>query len=185
MQILIACEESQAVCKAFRELGHEAYSCDIQPCSGGHPEWHIQGDALKSIRGGQLTTMDGQTHSCKWDMLIAHPPCTYLSNVATRSFSLRCTPAEKVVARWEQRAKSAVFFMHFALADIPRIAVENPVGFMNVASDIWSALRYELGPKDLYCTTPFQMSTEPLPIIYTLDYDPDENLCELEEENLE
>lgn len=133
MQILIACEESQAVCKAFRELGHEAYSCDIQPCSGGHPEWHIQGDALKSIPGGQLTTMDGQTHSCKWDMLIAHPPCTYLSNVATRSFSLRCTPAEKVVARWEQRAKSAVFFMHFALADIPRIAVENPVGFMNTA----------------------------------------------------
>lgn len=88
----------------------------------------------KLSRGGQVTTMDGQTHEVgKWDMLIAHPPCTYLSNVATRSFSLRCTPAEKVVARWEQRAKSAVFFMRFILADIPMIAVENPVGFMNTA----------------------------------------------------
>lgn len=134
MKVLIACEESQAVCKAFRELGHEAYSCDIQECSGGHPEWHIMGDALKTIRGGQIITMDGKTHDVgRWDILIAHPPCTYLSNVATRHFSLRCTPAEKVVARWEQRAKSAVFFMFFVLADIPMIAVENPVGFMNTA----------------------------------------------------
>ena len=134
MKVLVACEESQAVCKAFRELGHEAYSCDVQECSGGHPEWHILGDALESIWGGQVTTMDGRTHDVgKWDLLIAHPPCTYLSNVATRSFSLRCTPAEKVVARWEQRARSAVFFMHFVLADIPMIAVENPVGFMNTA----------------------------------------------------
>ena len=68
MKILIACEESQAVCKAFREKGHEAYSCDILPCSGGHPEWHIQGDVLE------------QLDKC-WDMIIAHPPCTYLSNV--------------------------------------------------------------------------------------------------------
>lgn len=68
-----------------------------------------------------------------WDLLIAHPPCTYLSNVATRHFSLRCSPAEKVVARWIERAKAAVFFMRFALADCPRIAVENPVGFMNTA----------------------------------------------------
>lgn len=72
--------------------------------------------------------IDGQ-----WDLIIAHPPCTYLSNVATRSFSLRCTPPEKVVWRWEQRAKAAVFFMYFALADCQRIAVENPVGFMNTA----------------------------------------------------
>ena len=134
MKILIACEESQEVCKAFRAKGHEAYSCDVQECSGGHPEWHILGDALEALQGGQVTTMDGRTHEVgKWDMLIAHPPCTYLSNVATRSFSLRCTPAEKVVARWEQRARSAVFFMHFVLADIPMIAVENPVGFMNTA----------------------------------------------------
>ena len=68
MKILIACEESQAVCKAFRAKGHEAYSCDILPCSGGHPEWHIQGDALI------------EAYSGKYDMMIAHPPCTYLSN---------------------------------------------------------------------------------------------------------
>lgn len=67
MRVLVACEESQEVCKAFRALGHEAYSCDIQPCSGGHPEWHIQVDALKLLK-------------LKWDLIIAHPPCTYLTN---------------------------------------------------------------------------------------------------------
>ena len=134
MKVLVACEESQEVCKAFRALGHEAYSCDIQECSGGHPEWHIQGDALLSLKGGRLFTVDGQIHDIgKWDLLIAHPPCTYLSNVATRHFSLRCTSPEKVIWRWEERAKSAVFFMYFALAEISKIAVENPVGFMNTA----------------------------------------------------
>lgn len=69
MRVLVACEESQEVCKAFRERGHEAYSCDVQPCSGGHPEWHIQGDAL------ELLTQ-------KWDLIIAHPPCTYLTTAS-------------------------------------------------------------------------------------------------------
>lgn len=79
-------------------------------------------------------TMDGVTHDVgKWDLLIAHPPCTYLSNAATRSYSLRVTPAEKVVSRWAERVKAAVFFMRFALADVPKIAVENPVGIMNTA----------------------------------------------------
>lgn len=133
-KVLIACEESQSVCKAFRERGHEAYSCDIQEPSGGHPEWHIHGDAIAALQGGKIVTMDGVTHDIgKWDLLIAHPPCTYLSNVATRAFSLRCTPPEKVVERWQARAQAAVFFMYFALADIPKIAVENPVGFMNSA----------------------------------------------------
>ena len=85
IKILIACEESQTVCKAFRERGFEAYSCDIQEPSGGHPEWHILGDALKAIEGGQVVTMDGKTHDIgKWDLLIAHPPCTYLSNAGAR-----------------------------------------------------------------------------------------------------
>lgn len=134
IKILIACEESQTVCKAFRERGFEAYSCDIQEPSGGHPEWHILGDALKAIEGGRIVTMDGKTHDIgKWDLLIAHPPCTYLSNVATRSFSLRCTAPEKVVARWVERAKGAVFFMRFFAANAERIAIENPIGFMNTA----------------------------------------------------
>ena len=136
MKVLIACEESQTVCKAFREKGHEAYSCDIVECSGGHPEWHIRQDVLPLINGNcEFYTSDGTFHVIdgKWDLLIAHPPCTYLSNVATRHYSLRCTPPDKVVDRWEKRAKSAVFFMMFCLADVPKIAVENPVGFMNSA----------------------------------------------------
>ena len=134
MKVLVACEESQEVCKAFRAKGHEAYSCDIQEPSGGHPEWHILGDVIPVLRGGTVMTMDGTVHEVsKWDLLIAHPPCTYLSNCATRHYSLRCTPAEKVVARWEERARSAVFFMQFLTANADRIAIENPVGFMNSA----------------------------------------------------
>lgn len=134
MKVLVACEESQTVCKAFRGLGHEAYSCDIKKPSGGHPEWHILNDALKTLEGGAVVTMDGRVHNVgKWDMLIAHPPCTYLSNVATRFFSLKCTEPEKVVERWRERAYGAVSFMHFALAHIDKICIENPVGFMNSA----------------------------------------------------
>ena len=134
IKVLVACEESQAVCKAFRERGFEAYSCDIQECSGGHTEWHICGDALKAMIGGKIVTQDGKEHFVdKWDLMIAHPPCTYLSNACTRGFSLRCTPAEKVADRWKNRAEAAVFFMYFALAPIEHIAVENPVGFMNTA----------------------------------------------------
>ena len=134
--ILIACEESQAVCKAFRERGHNAYSCDIEPCSGGHPEWHIQGDCLPIINGDcTFVTADTHTHTQTgpWDLLIAHPQCTYLSNCCTRGFSLKSTPADKVVNRWEQRAIAAVFFMRFIGADCKRIAVENPIGFMTKA----------------------------------------------------
>ena len=103
MNVLIACEESQVVCIAFRQKGHRAFSCDIQECSGGHPEWHIQVDCLPLINGNcKFTTMDGEVHKMdgKWDLLIAHPPCTFLSNVATRQYSLKCCPPEKVIARW-------------------------------------------------------------------------------------
>lgn len=132
MRVLVACEESQAVCIAFRERGHEAYSCDIQECTGGHPEWHIKGDALVAINSGYIKTQEGrEVYIPKWDLLIAHPPCTYLSSVATRSFSLKCTPAEKVCERWKLRLEAAIFFMEFALAPIERIAVENPCGIMN------------------------------------------------------
>ena len=134
MKVLVACEESQRVCMAFREKGHEAYSADIQQPSGGHPDWHILGDCIPIIGGGDFYTMDGHLHTVeKWDMLIAFPPCTYLSNVATRQFSLKCCTPEKVVDRWKERAKASVFFMQFALAPVDMIAIENPVGFMNTA----------------------------------------------------
>lgn len=136
MKVLVACEESQTVCKAFRARGHEAYSADIQEPSGGHPEWHILGDVLPILNGRcKFETMDGKLHEIvgRWDLIIAHPPCTFLSNVATRSFSLRCAPAEKVVERWQKRAKAAVFFMYFVLADCDKICIENPVGFMSTA----------------------------------------------------
>lgn len=134
MKVLVACEESQEVCKAFRAKGHEAYSCDIQNCSGGHPEWHIKGDVLPLINGYcNFSTCDGAEHSIdsKWDLLIAHPPCTYLSIVTNRHLSLRMNPPEKVVSRMWKVAESAVFFMRFVLADCERIAVENPLGFMS------------------------------------------------------
>lgn len=133
MKILIACEESQEVCKAFRAKGHEAYSCDVQECSGGHPEWHILGDALEALQGGQVTTMDGRTHEVgKWDMLIAHPPCTYLTVTGNRWFNIE-RYGEKAVQRHKDRAEAAEFFMAFALADCPRIAIENPIGHMSTA----------------------------------------------------
>lgn len=144
MKILIACEESQRVCTAFRECGHEAYSCDIQECSGGHPEWHIKGNALEVLNpsptfsicpGIEFDTCDKVHHHVdKWDLIIAHPPCTYLSAVTTRHLSLKCTPAEKVVERFWKLAEAAVFFMQFALADCEKICVENPQGFM---SKLW------------------------------------------------
>ena len=125
MKVLIACEESQTVCKAFRARGHEAYSCDIQEPSGGHPEWHILGDALKAIEGGQVTTMDGQAHDVgKWDMLIAHPPCTYLSKAGGNRLRIDGFIQQD---RYERGQKAAEFFLRFLDADIPRIAVENPV----------------------------------------------------------
>lgn len=113
MKVLIACEESQEVCKAFRARGHEAYSCDIQDPSGGHPEWHILGDAIKALEGGQVVTMDGVTHDVgKWDLLIAHPPCTHLAVSGARWF----TEGRKPLSL---RFEAAAFFMKFAEADIP------------------------------------------------------------------
>jgi hypothetical protein len=106
-RILIACEESQTVCKAFREKGFEAYSCDIQDCSGGHPEWHIKGDVLDVIND-------------KWDMMIAHPPCTYISNMSN------CRIKEP--GRLELRIIGMKFFMDIVNVNIKYIAVENPRG---------------------------------------------------------
>ena len=133
MKILVACEESQAVCKEFRRLGHEAYSCDIQPCSGGHPEWHIKGDVLPLLNGRcKFTTMDGETHCIqgKWDMIIAFPPCTYLTITGNRWFNVE-RYGEKAIQRQKAREEAIKFFMSFANADCERIAIENPVGVMS------------------------------------------------------
>jgi hypothetical protein len=111
VRVLVACEESQAVCKAFREKGHEAYSCDIEPCSGGHPEWHIQVDALELLK-------------MRWDMIIAHPPCTYITNAGARwLFAGHKLNKE----RYEKGLEAKDFFMKFLNADCEKIAVENPV----------------------------------------------------------
>nr|DAH52078.1 MAG TPA: Cytosine specific methyltransferase [Caudoviricetes sp.] len=133
MKVLVACEESQEVCKAFRALGHEAYSCDIQEPSGGHPEWHILGDALKAIDGGQVTTMDKQTHDVgKWDLLIAHPPCTYLTVTGNRWFNIS-RYGGKAVQRYKDREEAADFFMRFVKCNSPKVAIENPIGYMSTA----------------------------------------------------
>ena len=153
MNVLVACEESQRVCTAFREKGHNAFSCDILPCSGGHPEWHIQGDVLEilnpkehpqaagtwhggydrySTLGIMFATCDRKAHWIdKWDLIIAHPPCTYLTNAGTRQYSFKMNPPEKVYARMALREEAADFFMQFVNADCDRICIENPVGYMN------------------------------------------------------
>lgn len=129
MRILVACEESQRVTIAFRQFGHETYSCDISECSGGYPQWHINQDVLPLLNGNcTFKTMDGMVHcvhSC-WDMIIAFPPCTHIAASGARHFA-----AKKADGR-QQRAID--FFMEFANADCPKIAIENPVGIM---STIW------------------------------------------------
>jgi hypothetical protein len=110
MRVLLACEESQAVCIEFRKRGHEAFSCDIQDCSGGHPEWHIKDDVLKVINDG-------------WDMMIAFPPCTHLAVSGARWFK------EKRENGSQQ--KSIEFFMQLANAPINKKGLENPIGIMN------------------------------------------------------
>lgn len=110
MRVLIACEESQAVCKEFRAKGHEAYSCDIQECSGGRPEWHICGDVIEQLTKG-------------WDMMIAFPPCTHLAVSGAAWFEQK---------RKDGRQQQGIdFFMQMVNAPIPKIAIENPIGIMS------------------------------------------------------
>lgn len=127
MNVLIACEESQTVCKAFRQQGHRAFSCDLQECSGGHPEWHVRGDALSLIDGDcSFVTQDGQIHqqNGEWDLLIAHPPCTYMSNAGARWMYPKSGQLDE--RRLAKALEARAFFMRFLNAKCPRIAVENP-----------------------------------------------------------
>ena len=127
MNVLIACEESQRVCIAFSDKGHNAFSCDILPCSGGHPEWHICGDVVPLLNGGcEFVTMDGQAHKIvgKWDLIIAHPPCTYMSKAGARFMY----PVSGQIShdRLEKAMQAKEFFMKFYNADCNRICIENP-----------------------------------------------------------
>lgn len=135
MKILVACEESQRVCIEFRKLGHEAYSCDIEPCSGGHPEWHINDDVIPLLNGFRgFYTQDGKFHETvyysKWDMIIAHPPCTYLTVTGNRWFNVE-RYGEKAIKRHKDREYAINFFMKFVNADCKKIAIENPIGCMS------------------------------------------------------
>ena len=128
MKILVACEESQAVTKELRALGHEAYSCDIIECSGGHPEWHIMQDVIPLLDGNcSFKTMDDIEHtiSDRWDMIIAFPPCTYLSNAG----ACRLYPHKGQIdmERYKKGLEAKEFFLKFLNANCDRIAVENPV----------------------------------------------------------
>lgn len=132
MKVLVACEESQRVCTAFREKGHEAFSCDIIDCSGGHPEWHIKRDALAIINGNcSFMTCDGQLHNIdgKWDLIIAHPPCTRLCNSGQRwcFYGTEEYRSQKI----KERVQAVDFFMNFVNADCDHIAIENPSGIMS------------------------------------------------------
>ena len=135
MKVLIACEESQRVCSAFRELGHEAYSCDIIPPSGDHPEWHIQNDCVPLLNGFcEFDTLDGEHHKIeqKWDLIIAHPPCTYLTVTANRWYNVE-KYGDKARERIQLREEAKKFFMEFINADCDKIAVENPIGVMSTS----------------------------------------------------
>ena len=131
MKVLIACEESQRVCIEFRKRGHDAFSCDIQECSGGHPEWHILGDVKTIVNGrcsfvlqnGERKSIDGE-----WDLIIAHPPCTYLSNAgACRMF--RVIDGKRYVNydRYQKMKAGREFFEMFLNCNCEKIAIENPL----------------------------------------------------------
>jgi hypothetical protein len=141
VKVLVACEESQRVCIAFREKGHEAYSCDIIECSGGHPEWHIQSDVIEVLNPTtkfdfnntiEFETMDGEYHIIddKWDLIIAHPPCTYLTVTGNRWFNVE-RYGEKALKRIADREEAAEFFIKIANASCDKIAIENPIGYMS------------------------------------------------------
>ena len=136
MNILVACEESQRECSQFRSKGHNAFSCDIIDCSGGHPEWHIKQDVLPLLNGQcAFYTADGNCHIIggTWDMIIAHPPCTFLAVSGNRWFNVE-KYGQEAIKRKKKREDAAAFFMAIASANCAKIAIENPVGAM---STIW------------------------------------------------
>lgn len=156
MKVLVACEESQRVCTAFRERGHEAYSCDIIDQSGGHPEWHIMQDVLPLLNGScEFETTDGIKHkiNSKWDLIIAHPPCTYLSNVGSPHLFNK-NHEIKDRKRYLKGLKAKEFFMNFINADCEKIVVENPTPMR-----IWGLPKYTQAIQPYYFGNPFKKRT--------------------------
>ena len=155
MKILVACEESQRVCAAFREKGHEAYSCDILKCSGGHPEWHICGDVTPLLNGcTTFETQDGEKHTIpdKWDMILAFPPCTHLASSGAPSFAKK---------REDGRQKEGLeFFCQFFDVNCDKVVIENPVNI--VAGDYCTnwfpdiAEKYNLPKKPTQYIQPYE-----------------------------
>ena len=134
MNVLVACEESQAVTIQLRSLGHTAFSCDLQECSGGFPEFHIKGSCIELLNGHtSFKTCDGMNHMIltTWDLIIAHPPCTYLSYAGNKYLSPKFCSSDKISNRLALRSLAADFFLEIYNADCPHIAIENPVGYMN------------------------------------------------------
>lgn len=142
MKVLVACEESQRVCTEFRKLGHEAYSCDLLKCSGGHPEWHFNCDVFEIIKNGGGTLQNGEKAFIKgnWDLMVAHPPCTFLAVSGARWYYHpedkdlpveQRRPHPRFPTRKQDREDGANFFLALANVDIPRIAIENPIGIMS------------------------------------------------------
>ena len=137
MKILVACEESQRVCKEFRLVGHEAYSCDLIMCSGNHPEWHIWADCTPLLNGNcSFRTCDGKLHNVeKWDMIIAHPPCTYFSNATMVNLGRKDRP-DVFNDEWKEsflkkRNDAFEFVKQIYTADCERICIENVVGYLS------------------------------------------------------
>lgn len=132
-KLLVACEESQRVCIEFRKKGWEAYSCDLIPNGGGQPQWHIKQDVTPLLNGNcEFTTENGVKHKIKgqWDMIIAHPPCTYLTNTGNPYFNIS-KYGSKALERIEKRKEAFDFFMKFVNAECDKIIIENPIGYCN------------------------------------------------------
>ncbi len=170
MNVLVACEESQAVCKAFREIGHNAFSCDIQECSGGHPEWHILADVMSVIDPpvwictigedrthdemfGQFKTQDGKVHELpsRWDLIIAHPPCTYLSNAGARFLYPKGKLNEE---RLKKGLAAKKLFVNILNANCDRICIENPT-----PSRVYGLPKYNQSIQPWQFGHPFQKRT--------------------------
>lgn len=137
MKILIACEESQVVCKAFRDKGHEAYSCDIIECSGTNPEWHIKGDVMRFLNnpGGMLNKQvwfqnGDRKFIDKWDMIIGHPPCTYLCLSGQKHCNVELY-GDKAIDRIVKRTEAIEFFKKMMNSNCEKIALENPIGILS------------------------------------------------------